>query len=770
MPNLESVSVARGQSLGEKASRAFVHCLTSSKADTRNKAESILALCLKVRTVTTNLFSCNAWLFSVFFSFRVHYSHADTVVFLTTQNNVLDLDRMKSCTERMKPAQQRSVGAILTKLSRNVQAAPQSEKENVPYDDRYDEPVQRRPAKPSSARAVTKQPERRHGASGPTGSRTTHDDPSGMRSRDEKPHAPHKETSVHPLICSAGQQGIERSRSALRSMTWPEYPEEPLGSDIFNQLKKAWSPILPPASASSFFPAGGIRKQDDGHAGCDLLVKAILMERAGDGVAVEEHLFFILHWISLVLCSKEHTVGLGALLTASSDIFSYLQEIKYELSDSEALLVVPFILEKASLAKGRFKDVYDDLLVVVKAEDLLPTKRLGSVVAVAMLERASHAKARLAACHDCSRCVDQLGLSGIGKKGVLVAAKALSDEKQNENRQALLSLMVEILSRMNGDVNRFARICGSSLSGKARHLVEERWQEHKASGGPPRQAIEDTSSSRRTRIPTPKKSSPPVLKGPRSHVSKASQPGSSASTVLHEELPALVLGRTKITGSPPTEAVYNATSSAEHSSTHLLSRFNADSDSLGGLKFSASSMLADRSTNAGISSNLPSADSQPSGAAASLRARLLAIRERSKHPEGEGEATGEPQNVSSSSLAGPRVPPRSTTPALVLPSQNIEGPRGDSNAHTDLVASSSNEESPDYVSGMSCISDLLSKPTPLEEADKDLDDGIEYLKKFHAALSKQQQTAVVGMNEDGRNMLRQTIADNVNSMVECLSR
>ena len=50
MPDLEHVVVARGQSLGEKASQAFVNCLTSSKADTRNKAESILTLCVKVRT------------------------------------------------------------------------------------------------------------------------------------------------------------------------------------------------------------------------------------------------------------------------------------------------------------------------------------------------------------------------------------------------------------------------------------------------------------------------------------------------------------------------------------------------------------------------------------------------------------------------------------------------------------------------------------------------------------------------------------------------
>ena len=53
LPNLESVTVARGQSLGEKVSRTLVRCLTSSKADTRNKAEAILALCVKVRVVAT---------------------------------------------------------------------------------------------------------------------------------------------------------------------------------------------------------------------------------------------------------------------------------------------------------------------------------------------------------------------------------------------------------------------------------------------------------------------------------------------------------------------------------------------------------------------------------------------------------------------------------------------------------------------------------------------------------------------------------------------
>lgn len=256
------------------------------------------------------------------------------------------MDRIRSSTERFKPAQQRSVGPILAKLARSV---PSGEKENVPDAGAPAKESARQQTK-SSLREGTRKPERQ-----------THPVSKGRAEKKEltsthggpKQRSPRNEAPIHPLISSSGPSGQEKSRSALRSMTWPDYPEEPLGSDIFNSLKKAWVPILPQTSVLTFFPAGGIRKQDDGKGGCELLSKAILMERAGEGVAIEEQLELIIRWMTIVLCSKEHTVGLQALLSSLSDLFVYLQEIKYELSDSEALLLIPFVLEKASLAKVR---------------------------------------------------------------------------------------------------------------------------------------------------------------------------------------------------------------------------------------------------------------------------------------------------------------------------------------------------------------------------------------------------------------------------------
>jgi len=248
----------------------------------------------------------------------------------------------------MKPAQQRSIGPIMAKLGR---LKTQCEKENVPERGSSNEEDTHGPAKSSSIRTRNKKPERQAHATPNT--KSEDHTGAGTQAKSHAPKSPRKDISVHPLITASGPSGLEKARSALRSMTWPEYPEEPLGSDIFNQLKRAWSVVLPATSAASIFPAGGIRNQDDGKAGCELLEKAILMERSGEGVAIEEQLEFVLRWIVIVLCSKEHTVGLQALLSVLSNLFVYLHDIKYEISDSEALLLVPFVFEKASLAKVR---------------------------------------------------------------------------------------------------------------------------------------------------------------------------------------------------------------------------------------------------------------------------------------------------------------------------------------------------------------------------------------------------------------------------------
>ena len=172
----------------------------------------------------------------------------------------------------------------------------------------------------------------------------------------------------------------------------------------------------------------------------------------------------------------------------------------------------------------------------IKCDDLLPPKRMGPIVCVALIEASSHPKATLLATKECYGCVDKIGLSGIGKRGVIATAKALSEAKLIDNRTALLELMALVLSRMNGDMQRLTRICGSALSTKARDLIDEKVKKLdkgavaatsagtvSRSGIPAPSSSSDATSRRKTsRLPTAVKSTP--NKAPSSSMRNISSP------------------------------------------------------------------------------------------------------------------------------------------------------------------------------------------------------------------------------------------------------
>jgi hypothetical protein len=315
MGNLENVAAQRGESLGSKFSQVIVFCLTSSKSDTRAAAESLLQSCVT--------------------------------------KGVVSIESAKRHVARLKPALQRSIGPVIAKLS----AAPvesKSERE-VPASD---ESMNRMTSKAD----ISVEDENPH----ETVSRRNLESKPHVKGRTSVGHTrtadvgdpvpDQRDALSHPLICDVGSAGVQKSQSALRAMTWPEYPEEPTGTALFASLKKAWSPLLPADSTKALFPDQGIKKQDDAMEGCELLSRAIVLDRSGEGCAVVEQFGLVLKWAVFALCSKESTVGLQSLLSVFADLFAYLRESKYELSDSEALQVVPILFDKASVAKVRYSN------------------------------------------------------------------------------------------------------------------------------------------------------------------------------------------------------------------------------------------------------------------------------------------------------------------------------------------------------------------------------------------------------------------------------
>jgi hypothetical protein len=343
---------------------------------------------------------------------------------------------------------------------------------------------------------------------------------------------------------------------------------------------------------------------------------------------------------------------------------------------------------------------------MLENEKLLPPKRQG-MACVAVIDCSPHAKAKAQACQMCLSCIEKIGLASFGKKGILATAKMLSQDT-TMHRVAALDLMESILSKMNGDILRLARICGPNLSDKGRQLLEERWYKSHSKDS----AHIISSGSPNTRPPPG---------SPQKVTSFGFHKEDKQSDII-DELPRLTLrafGKEPPRNSPrkliPEDLPSNEAFS--FSATMLASPTNADSE------FALSSSgTAFRSFSA--------ADIEPSGAAAALRARLLKIREKTKLPESDTSINN-----------------------------------GDFMPH--LLADS--PELMDFDTILDNIHNLLNKSPPIPEYDSCMETCIFALKVVHSTLSKQVNSSL-GLSENNLEYLRGRLLQNVNQVVGLLRR
>lgn len=136
-----------------------------------------------------------------------------------------------------------------------------------------------------------------------------------------------------------------------------------------------------------------------------------------------------------------------------------------------------------------------ELITSMIDDGICPSDKYGSVTCVSVIENTATPKTRVLAVRECRICVDNVGLSAVGKKGIVVIAKAYSDETLTENKSAFLDLIEAIIFKMNGDVKKFIKLCGASnLSTKARDSIEKRMARKTISTSSQRQSRSSQSS------------------------------------------------------------------------------------------------------------------------------------------------------------------------------------------------------------------------------------------------------------------------------------
>jgi hypothetical protein len=163
------------------------------------------------------------------------------------------------------------------------------------------------------------------------------------------------EIPVHPLVQTSVQNQrlmdkVERV-SAKKKDSWPEFPEVPSGKDYFI-LTKSWVCYLPPNTASILLPQAGFSKQDDAIPGIDILSEAIKFdERNSNKAVLIEQLDFIFKWLTFVLCCRESTTGMQAVLSVIIDLFQLLRTRECSVTDFEATILLPHLLEKGGASR-----------------------------------------------------------------------------------------------------------------------------------------------------------------------------------------------------------------------------------------------------------------------------------------------------------------------------------------------------------------------------------------------------------------------------------
>jgi cytoskeleton-associated protein 5 len=416
--------------------------------------------------------------------------------------------------------------------------------------------------------------------------------------------------------------------------------------------------------------------------------------------------------------------------------------------------------------------------------------------------------ARLLASKECYVCVEKIGLSGIGKRGTLAAAKALSEEKLLENRTAYLDLMELLLSRMNGDMQRFVRICGTSLSPKARDLLEERVSEggtrssiaaSSAAGENTRRTSKVRSSPSRA-APSPKKPNASPMKASGKVPQKAYDDNAGFSSSFGDELPALglrdSLSRTATSPSKVSQGIRRSNSAidVESASNILSSLLDAEEmlEGSGGVRkntdveaapstvqepalsrtatkiFSSSGSIQSSTSNE--QSDVQSTTSSDLGAAASLRARLLKIREKNKEGSADeiGASSSSVSTTNSNLLRESQNKPTNFEPptkeSISSPSRTLQVEKSGEN-HA-FVLQNSREHLDKFLE---TLANLIATDTPLREDDADIFATTDALKTIHAAVSGQAGLAV-NLTPDEVTRLRDEINDRANEVVAALTR
>ena len=390
-----------------------------------------------------------------------------------------------SCIEKLLPAQQRTIRTFIPKLSAH-------EKDCV---DSFKRPQSSFPANRETSK-------RSQGDS-----KTIRPASASARLRKKAPVAINMKAmndENNPLATAKTDPHLKQKRigSLGKSDSWPDFPDDP-SKNAQDSLRKTWAALIPSYTVQTLLPTNGATSMELFISGCDLLSKSINHSRSiSDSSGIIEQLDLILKWAVIALAARDHTVALRTLLSVILALFERLHEATYVMTNKEASIILPYLLDRAGVAKAPLQDQFLKVLSFISSTDVFPIKHYGSEVCVKVLAKSLRSKSRLLAANQLQSCVENANLPAIGRSGLRFLGAALSTEKLVENITAYISLCDAVLVKLNGDFDKFFDFCGQSLTESARSLIHERCSKRL-----PNEINQDNIPNLSSRLRTPSRSS-----------------------------------------------------------------------------------------------------------------------------------------------------------------------------------------------------------------------------------------------------------------------
>ncbi|CAM9514386.1 unnamed protein product [Chrysoparadoxa australica] len=245
---------------------------------------------------------------------------------------------------------------------------------------------------------------------------------------------------------------------------WIVSSDAPL-DDAAKLLKAQWSPLLSSAAAVKLFP-NKIGSMECGNDGMVVLASALEENPA----TFMESLDLVFKWFSLRLCEKGNVQALQKLLALIEVVLETGQAEGITMSDYEAELLLPVVLEKTGQSKERFRTAMIRIMQKCEALYSSPAKYCAQVLSVVLGSKNN--RSRAVCLEELARMVEKEGLSCLGKKGVKELARQV-EAREADVRAGALTAITAVYFRLDGDLNKLYKVTGE-ISPKATGLIEEK--------------------------------------------------------------------------------------------------------------------------------------------------------------------------------------------------------------------------------------------------------------------------------------------------------